>query len=469
MPSYIARTACMIMAGGKGSRLGPLTSHRAKPSVPFAGRYRIIDFVLSNFLNSGYRRLYVLTQYMASSLIKHINRNWHLDGFSQYIEIVPAQMRMGNHWYRGTADSIYQNLNLVRDSRAEHVAVFGGDHIYKFAIDQMEEAHVERNADLTVAAFPVPKDQAHHFGVIQIDEEGRIVGFQEKPQENAQTIPGRPDWCLVSMGNYFFRADVLARVLTDDANDPNSAHDFGKNVIPKMVADGRRVFIYDFGKNTIPGEPETAAPYWRDVGTIESYFQANMEVRSRLPAINLYNRQWRIRTAQRDYPPARFVRDGDQTSADVDDSLVCEGSIVASASLRRVVLGYDTYVHAGSEVEDAVILSGCNVGANSRLRRVLMDKNCSIEPGAEIGVEPERDRERFPFITESGIVVLPKGTRVPKSGPIELAHDMDFLMRNDAATSTSLIASDGRYAVSERERHSFESSGPRYTKYSGQK
>ena len=194
-----------------------------------------------------------------------------------------------------------------------------------------------------------------------------------------------------------------------------------------------------------------------------------MEVRSRLPAINLYNRQWRIRTAQRDYPPARFVRDGDQTSADVDDSLVCEGSIVASATLRRVVLGYDTYVHAGSEVEDAVILSGCNVGANSRLRRVLMDKNCSIEPGAEIGVEPERDRERFPFITESGIVVLPKGTRVPKDGPIELAHDMDFLMRNDAATSTSLIASDGRYAVSERERHSFESSGPRYTKYSGQK
>lgn len=467
MPSYIAKTACMIMAGGKGSRLGPLTSHRAKPSVPFAGRYRIIDFVLSNFLNSGYRRLYVLTQYMASSLIKHINRNWHLGGISQYIEIVPAQMRMGEHWYRGTADSIYQNLNLVRDSRAEHVAVFGGDHIYKFAIDQMEAAHIDMEADLTVAAFPVPKEQAHHFGVIQIDDGGRIVGFQEKPKENAKTIPGRPDWCLVSMGNYFFRSEVLAEVLTEDANLQDSAHDFGKNVIPKMVADGRRVFIYDFGQNTIPGEPESAAPYWRDVGTIESYFQANMEVRSRLPAINLYNRQWRIRTAQRDYPPARFVRHGDSPSADIDDSLVCEGSIVSSAALRRVVLGYDTYVHAGSDVEDSVILSGCNIGAGALIRRVLMDKNCSVEPGAEIGQDPDADRERFPFVTDSGIVVLPKGTRVPARGPIELAYDMDFLIRRDPAVGPALHKFDGRYTISKRERHSFESSGPRYTKYSG--
>ncbi|MCA9638311.1 MAG: glucose-1-phosphate adenylyltransferase [Myxococcales bacterium] len=439
----------MIMAGGKGSRLGPLTSHRAKPSVPFAGRYRIIDFVLSNFVNSGYRRLYVLTQYMASSLIKHLNRNWHLGGVSQYVEVVPAQMRMGEHWYRGTADSIYQNLNLIRDSRAVNFAVFGGDHIYKFAIDQMEEAHIELDADLTVAAFPVPKSEAHHFGVIQIDEAGRIVGFQEKPRENAQTIPGRPEWCLVSMGNYFFKTDTLIDVLIEDANDPHSAHDFGKNVIP--------------------GEPKGAAPYWRDVGTIESYFQANMEVRSRLPAINLYNRQWRIRTAQRDYPPARFVRAGDEPSADIDDSLVCEGSIVASAMLRRVVLGYDSYVHSRAEVEDSVILSGCNIGARARLRRVLLDKNCSIAPGAEIGVDPEADRRRFPFITESGIVVLPKGTHVPASGPLEIVHDMDFLMRNDPATQQALGAFDGLYTISKRERHSFESSGPRYTKYSGNK
>lgn len=467
MPSYVARTVCMIMAGGKGSRLGPLTSHRAKPSVPFAGRYRIIDFVLSNFVNSGYRRLYVLTQYMASSLIKHLNRNWHLGGVSQYVEIVPAQMRMGEHWYRGTADSVYQNLNLVRDSRAENVAIFGGDHIYKFAIDQMEEAHVALGADLTVAAFPVPKSEAHHFGVIQIDDRGAIVGFQEKPRSNPQTIPGRPDWCLVSMGNYFFRAEALQDVLLEDAFDPGSAHDFGKNVIPKMVADGRPVFIYDFGKNVIPGEPVGASPYWRDVGTIESYFQANMEVRSRLPAINLYNRQWRIRTAQRDYPPARFVRDEGEPSVDIDDSLVCEGSIIASAHLKRVVVGYDSFVHNRASIEDAVLLSGCNIGAGARLRRVLCDKNCSIDPGVEIGQDPEADRERFPFITESGIVVLPKGTRVPAKGPIELVHDMDTMMRNDPACGEALAAFEGRYVVGERARHSFESAGPRYIRYSG--
>ena len=469
MPNYVSRTVCMIMAGGKGSRLGPLTSHRSKPSVPFAGRYRIIDFVLSNFVNSGYRRIYVLTQYMASSLIKHINRNWHLGGISQYVEIVPAQMRMGEHWYRGTADSVYQNLNLIRDARAENVAVFGGDHIYKFAIDQMEDAHVALRADLTVAAFPVPKSEAHHFGVIEIDKDDRIVGFQEKPKEDPKTIPGRPDWCLVSMGNYFFRSDVLIDVLTEDAHDAGSAHDFGKNVIPTMVAAGKRVFIYDFGKNHVPGEPAGAAPYWRDVGTLESYFQANMEVRSRLPAINLYNRQWRIRTAQRDYPPARFVRESDGPTPEIDDSLVCEGSIVLSATLRQVVLGYDCYVHAGSVVEDSVILSGCNIGAGARLRRVLLDKNCSIEPGAVMGEDPEADAKRFPFITESGIIVLPKGTRVPAEGPIELVHDMDFIMRNDPATRDQLDAFVGRYAASKRERHSFESAGPRYTRYSVKK
>lgn len=469
MPNNVSRTVCMIMAGGKGSRLGPLTSHRSKPSVPFAGRYRIIDFVLSNFVNSGYRRIYVLTQYMASSLIKHINRNWHLGGISQYVEIVPAQMRMGEHWYRGTADSVYQNLNLVRDARAENVAVFGGDHIYKFAIDQMEDAHLERRADLTVAAFPVPKSEAHHFGVIEIDADQRIIGFQEKPQRDAKTIPGRPDWCLVSMGNYFFRAEVLQDVLTEDAYDDRSAHDFGKNVIPKMVAEGRRVFIYDFGQNVVPGEPPGAPPYWRDVGTLESYFQANMEVRSRLPAINLYNRQWRIRTAQRDYPPARFVRQGEAPTSEIDDSLVCEGSIVASAVLRRVVLGYDCFVHEGSVIEDAVILSGCNIGAGARLRRVLLDKNCSIEPGAEIGQDLEADRLRFPFITESGIVVLPKGTRVPAEGPIELVHDMDVIMRNDPANQGQLADFNGKYQVSERERHSFESAGPRYTRYAVKK
>src|SRR5689334_5126137 len=345
-------TLVMIMAGGKGSRLGPLTIHRSKPGVPFAGRYRIIDFVLSNFVNSGYRRIYVLTQYMSSSLIKHLSRNWRLSGFGEYIEVVPAQMRLGEFWYRGTADAVYQNLNLVRDARAEHVAIFGGDHIYKMAVDQMEDQHRDRAADLTVAAFPVPTKEASAFGIIDVDERGRIIGFIEKPK-NPPEMPGRPGWSLVSMGNYLFRREVLERVFADDNKGPR--HDFGKDVIPRLVADGARVFAYDFAQNKIPGEPEGAAPYWRDVGTIESYFTSNMELRARVPALDLYNRQWRIRSAQRDYPPARFVRaaEGART-AEVDDSLICEGSIVASATVREVVLSYDCFVHAGAEVRDSV-------------------------------------------------------------------------------------------------------------------
>src|SRR5262245_8031293 len=227
----------MIMAGGKGSRLGPLTIHRSKPAVPFAGRYRIIDFVLSNFVNAGYRRIYLLTQYMASSLIKHLNRNWRLSGFSEYIEVVPAQMRLGEFWYRGTADAVYQNLNLVRDARPAQVGVFGSDHVYMFAVDQMDQAHRDNQADLTVAALPVPSQEARDFGVIQIDARGRITGFHEKPKQPPE-MPDRPGWSLVSMGNYLFRREVLEQVLTEDAADTTSRHDFGKDVIPRLVAQG---------------------------------------------------------------------------------------------------------------------------------------------------------------------------------------------------------------------------------------
>lgn len=456
----------MIMAGGKGSRLGPLTCHRSKPAVPFGGRYRIIDFVLSNFVNSGYRRIYVLTQYMASSLIKHLNRNWRLAGFGEYIEVVPAQMRMGEFWYRGTADAVYQNLNLLRDSRAEHAAIFGGDHIYKFDIAQMEAAHRERGADLTVAAFPVPRSEAHQFGIIAVDEHGRVTDFIEKPA-NPPSIPGHPDLSLVSMGNYFFRTRALLDVLLEDSTDDTSSHDFGRDIIPKLVKRGASVYIYDFGQNRIPGEPEGGAPYWRDVGTIESYFRANMELRSRMPALNAYNRLWRIRTAQRDYPPARFVVHGDDgQSCEVRDSLVCEGSIIAGGVLDEVLVGYDCYIHAGSEIADSVILSGCDIGARARLRGVLLDKNCQIAPGAVIGHDREADRRRFPFVSESGIVVLPKGTYVPKDGPIQLAHDIEFLLRNDPSMSESLDQCQGMYTVSDRDRHSFESAGPRYRRFS---
>ena len=451
----------MIMAGGKGSRLGPITCHRAKPSVPFGGRYRIIDFVLSNFVNSGYRRIYVLTQYMASSLIKHLNRNWHLSGIQEFIEVVPAQMRTGTHWYQGTADAVFQNLNLIRDSRAEHVAVFGGDHIYKLAADQMEAEHVASGADLTIAAFPVPRAEAHQFGVIQVDATGRVIGFQEKPADPTP-MPGRPDHCLVSMGNYFFRSGVLQDALIADAQSDTSSHDFGKDVIPALMAAGREVRIYDFATNRVPGEPAEAVPYWRDVGTIDSYFDANMELRSPLPSINLYNRRWRIRTAQRDYPPARFVRHQDQTASDVVDSLVCEGTIVQSAALVESVVGYDCFVHAGARVERSVLLSGCNVGQGAQLRRVLADKNCRIDAGASVGGDPRLDRARFPFVTESGIVVLPKGTRVPAAGPIELASDIADLLCSDPATRDQMAATRDLWRSGTRDRHSYMSAGHRY-------
>jgi glucose-1-phosphate adenylyltransferase len=459
-------TIVMIMAGGKGSRLGPLTIHRSKPGVPFAGRYRIIDFVLSNVINSGYRRVYVLTQYMSSSLIKHLSRNWRLSGFGEYIEVVPAQMRLGEFWYRGTADAVYQNLNLVRDARAEHVAVFGGDHIYKFAIDQMETAHRDRHADLTVAAFPVPKHEASAFGIIDIDVNGRIIGFIEKPA-NPPEMPDRPGWSLVSMGNYFFKREVLERSLAGEGNGHGEPrHDFGKHIIPKLVADGARVFAYDFATNHIPGEPE-GAPYWRDVGTIDSYFTSNMEIRARVPALDLYNRLWRIRSAQRDYPPARFVRAGENFGpADIDDSLVCEGSIIASAHVREVVLSYDCFIHANASVVDSVILSGCDIGAGARLRRVLLDKNCRIEPGCVIGEDTRADRERFPFVTETGIVVVPKGSLVPVHGPCVLANDIADLLENEPELSAQLRP--GTFVVSSHARHSYESAtGARFKKFAG--
>ena len=455
------KSVVMILAGGKGTRLGPLTTHRAKPAVPFGGRYRIIDFVLSNFVNSGYRHIYVLTQYMASSLIKHLNRNWNISGIDAFIEEVPAQMRTGGNWYLGTADAVYQNLNLIWDARPRNVAVFGGDHIYKFDVTKMEAFHDEIGADLTIAALAVPVEEGRGFGIIEVDASGRIIGFAEKPAKPKE-IPGRPGWCLASMGNYLFRADVLTEALVYDAHDSSSSHDFGKDVIPRLLAGGASLYVYDFSRALAPGEPEGVPAYWRDVGTIESFFQANMELRSPLPTLNLYNRRWRIRTAQRDYPPARFVSHHGGAPVSVHASLVCEGTIIQSATLSEVLLGYDCFVHAGARVENAIFFAGCDVGEGAHVRSLIADKNCRIAAGGEVGFEPERDRERFPFISESGIIVLPKGTYVPKEGPIELAFDMADLLLSDPATAAAMKAFEGRYTVSERDRHSYTSMGPRY-------
>lgn len=456
------RTPIVVLAGGKGSRLAPLTCHRAKPAVPFAGRYRIIDFVLSNVVNSGYRRIYVLTQFMASSLIKHLSRNWHLGGIHEFIEIVPAQMRTGPSWYKGTADAVWQNANLLHESRTPHVGIFSGDHIYKFAIDQMQIVHEQSGAHLTIAAMPVPIGEASEFGVMEVDATGKLIGFQEKPK-NPKPMPGDPTRALVSMGNYFFNTATLLDQLAFDSERTDSAHDFGKNVIPRILDSGLHIQVYDFGTNKVPGERDGTIPYWRDVGTLEAYFTANMEVRSTLPAVNLYNRQWRIRTAQRDYPPSRLVRhSADHPASTAIDSLVCEGAIVSSSTLDRVMLGYDTYVRPGCHIEDSVILSGCDLGEGSRIRRVLLDKNCTFEAGAEVGFDEAADLERFPFRTASGIVVLPKGTNVPRKGPIRLAFDMAELMKRDPDTRDAMMAFEGRYNVSDATRHSHQSYGPRY-------
>ena len=456
------RTPIIVLAGGKGSRLAPLTCHRAKPAVPFAGRYRIIDFVLSNVVNSGYRRVYVLTQFMASSLIKHLSRNWHLQGIQEFIEIVPAQMRTGPSWYRGTADAVWQNANLLHDSRAPHVGVFSGDHIYKFAIDQMQRVHEDSGAVLTIAGWPVPIDQAHQFGVMEVDATGRLVGFEEKPAA-PKPMPNDPTQALVSMGNYFFHTKTLLEALETDADLEQSSHDFGKNIIPSLLADGRPIQVYDLGTNKVPGERQGTKPYWRDVGTLEAYFLANMEARSPLPAINLYNRQWRIRTAQRDYPPARLVRHSpSHQPTQAVDSLVCEGSIVSSSALERVLVGYDCFIHPGCHLEDSLILSGCDIGADTRLHGVIIDKNCRVEAGTEIGFNAESDKLRFPFVSESGLVTLPKGTVVPKEGPIRLAFDMADLMRRDPDTRAAMEAFEGRYEFTDKARHSHRSAGPRY-------
>jgi glucose-1-phosphate adenylyltransferase len=372
-------------------------------------------------------------------------------------------MRLGEFWYRGTADAVFQNLNLVRDSRAKTIAVFGGDHVYKFAIDQMDAFHRDNEADLTVAAFPVPQREADQFGCVHVDSAGRIIGFVEKPP-NPPELPDRPGWTLISMGNYLFKRDVLERALTEDATMPTSRHDFGRDVIPRLLSQGARVFAYDFASNHIPGDPEGALPYWRDVGTIDSYFTSNMELRSRVPAMDVYNRQWRIRTARRDFPPARLVVAGEGYGpAEVIDSLICEGSIVASARLRDVVLGYDCFVHGGAQVDESIVLSGCDIGSKSRLRRVLLDKNCKIEPGCVIGEDPAADRARFPFVTDSGIVLMPKGTQVPVSGPIVLANDVVELLHNEPELRAQL--DPGSFTVATHHRHSYDSAGPRYERF----
>lgn len=397
----------MILAGGEGSRLMPLTETRSKPSVPFGGSYRLIDFALNNFVNADLMRIYVLTQFKSQSLYIHMKKGWNVSGITnRFIDIIPAQMRDGKRWYEGTADAIYQNIVFVEQSGAADVCIFGSDHVYKMDIRQMLEFHLRKQAKLTVAALRMPRSEASKFGVIEVDGEGKMVGFEEKP-ENPKSIPGEPDWCLVSMGNYIFKSTVLCDELREDAVNPESSHDFGKDIIPKMFSDGG-VYVYDFSQNKIKGEIETT--YWRDVGTIESYWSAHMDLLSKNPPFSLYNRSWPLHTYYPPLPPATFVDSGER-KVKITDSLISGGSYIQGSTIYKSVLGFRSNIAAGSLISESVILGDVKVGAGCSIKRAIIDKHVEIAPGTVIGENLELDRQRF-HVSDDGIVVIAKGTKV---------------------------------------------------------
>ena len=410
------RVLAFVLAGGKGTRLYPLTKERAKPAVPFGGKYRIIDFVLSNLVNSGIYSIYVLTQFRSQSLLQHLRDGWQFGGvLSQYFIIpVPAQMRSpGETWYQGTADAIYQNINLIEQSNPDVVAIFGADHVYRMNIREMIEFHHERGAEATVAAIPVPKKMASEFGVIQAESDGRITAFYEK-KADAPTMPGDPERVYASMGNYIFSTRALLRELERDAAEEQSTHDFGRDILPSMV--GRcALYAYNFETNRIPGEPPGKPNYWRDVGTIEAYYEANMDLRAVDPALNLYNRQWPLRTASYATPPAKFVFDEEGRRGQAIDSIVSGGSILSGGTVRNSVIGRGVRIHSGALVEDSIIFDNCDIGRRARIRRAILDKNVHVPPDTRIGYDLEEDRKRY-HVTDSGIVVV-EGAR----SPVELA------------------------------------------------
>ena len=401
----------IILAGGKGERLYPLTQHRAKPAVPFGGRYRIIDFVLSNFVNSGILSIYVLTQFKAQSLLEHLERGWRTPDFlgEHFITPVPAQMRMGTDWYQGTADSVYQNLYLIERHSPEVTAVFGADHVYRMNIRQMIEEHRKNEADVSVAALPVRIEEARQFGVIEVDASWRIIGFEEKPSQ-PKSIPGEPDYALVSMGNYLFHTPILTRALIADAENESSVHDFGRDILPALM-DAGRVYAYDFRKNRVPSIQKGEEPsYWRDLGTIEAYYAANMDLCSVDPSFNLYNRSWPLRTAEFGDPPAKFVFNWYDRKGTALDSIVAQGTIISGSVLRNCVVGRNVRIHSYSEIEDSVIMDWTEIGRGCRIRRTIIDKSNLIPPGTTIGYDHDTDRERY-HVSDSGIVVLARGER----------------------------------------------------------
>ncbi len=400
------RVLAFVLAGGKGTRLYPLTKERAKPAVPFGGRYRIIDFVLSNLINSGFYSIYVLIQFKSQSLLQHLRDGWEMSSLlkQHFIIPVPAQMRSpGEDWYRGTADAIYQNINLIEQADPDFVIIFGADHIYRMNIREMLEYHMHKRAEATIAAIPMPRQYASEFGVIETAPDASVLAFHEK-RADAPSIPGNPGEVFASMGNYIFSTNVLLRELHADARNENSSHDFGRDILPSLV--GRaQMFAYDFQTNRIPGDPLTQQPYWRDVGTIDSFFEANMDLRSVTPALNLYNRQWPLRTASYSDAPAKFIFDEQGRRGMAIDSIVSGGTILSGGIVRNSVLGRGVRVHSGAVVEDSILFDNVDIGRRARVRRAILDKNVHIPEDGAIGYDLDRDRQLY-HVTESGIVVM---------------------------------------------------------------
>jgi glucose-1-phosphate adenylyltransferase len=401
----------IVLAGGEGKRLLPLTADRAKPAVPFGGNYRLVDFALSNLVNAGFRQIVVLTQYKSHSLDRHITTTWRLSPLlGNYVTPVPAQQRRGPHWFSGSADAIYQSLNLIYDENPDYVCVFGADHIYRMDPQQMVDQHIASGAGLTVAGLRVPIEEASRSGVIERAAAGTgIASFREKPQD-AVGLADAPDQVLASMGNYVFTTQALVDAVCSDAEDDDSVHDLGGSIVPMLVARGE-AHVYDFAENVVPGATHRDRGYWRDVGTLDAYYDAHMDLISVTPAFNLYNSQWPILSWPEPLPPAKFVFEDPGRTGAAHDSMVCAGVIVSGGMVRRSVVSPGVHVHSYAEVEGCVLMHGVDVGQGAIVRNAIVDKNVRIPPGARIGVDLEADRGRF-AVSDAGVVVIGKGERV---------------------------------------------------------
>jgi glucose-1-phosphate adenylyltransferase len=395
------RVLGMVLAGGEGKRLWPLTADRAKPAVPFGGNYRLIDFVLSNLVNAGYLRICVLTQYKSHSLDRHITQTWRMSSvIGNYITPVPAQQRLGPRWYTGSADAILQSSNLIYDDKPDYIVVFGADHVYRMDPRQMVAQHIESGAGVTVAGIRVPRAEATAFGVIDSDPDKRIVDFLEKPA-NPPSLPGSSDESYASMGNYVFTTAALLEALKQDADDEGSVHDMGGSIMPMMVKQGT-AYVYDFDDNDVPGAEERDRAYWRDVGSIDAYYDAHADLVAVHPIFNLYNQQWPIYTHHPQYPPAKFIEGGI-----AQESIVGAGTIIAGATVRHSVIAPNVRLHAGAYIEGSVLMDGVQIGRGAVVRRAILDKDVVVPEGAHIGVDPDLDRARY-HVSAGGVTVLGK-------------------------------------------------------------